>query len=80
MRLFSTEVGAIAKFFIGSCHAFTDGVQRAYPHTFLLIAEPGMDWEYFKLNPMHDQRLVDAGEGRYELIVVVSRVAAPTQG
>ncbi|TBU32715.1 acetyl-CoA synthetase-like protein [Dichomitus squalens] len=33
-------------------------------------ANPGMDWAYFQLNPMHDQRLVDAGEGRYELIVI----------
>ncbi|KAM5532280.1 hypothetical protein V8D89_014038 [Ganoderma adspersum] len=30
----------------------------------------GMDWAYFQLNPLLDQRVIDAGEGRYELIVV----------
>ncbi|PIL37207.1 hypothetical protein GSI_00900 [Ganoderma sinense ZZ0214-1] len=29
-----------------------------------------MDWAYFQLNPLLDQRVIDAGEGRFELIVV----------
>ena len=34
-----------------------------------------MDWAYFKLTYMHKMITVDAGEGKYELIVLVSRYA-----
>lgn len=40
--------------------------------TFSRVANTGMDWAYFQLNPLLDQRVIDAGEGRYELLVVVS--------
>ncbi|TFK82377.1 acetyl-CoA synthetase-like protein [Polyporus arcularius HHB13444] len=45
----STELGAIAKFF---------------------LAEPGMDWEYFPFFPPLKTKLVDAGDGTYELIAL----------
>lgn len=31
-----------------------------------------MDWGYFSLNPMHKMITVEAGEGKYELVVLVS--------
>ncbi|KAI1786493.1 acetyl-CoA synthetase-like protein [Ganoderma leucocontextum] len=35
-------------------------------------ANTGMDWAYFQLNPMYEQKLVDTGlgEGQFELIVI----------
>ena len=30
-----------------------------------------MDWAYFALNPMHKMFTVDAGDGKYELVVLV---------
>ena len=43
-----------------------------------LQANPGMDWEYFAFHPPLIIRMVDAGDGTYELIVLVSRPCLET--
>ena len=30
-----------------------------------------MDWAYFKLSPWNQSVLVDAGEGKYEIVIMV---------
>ncbi|EJF55750.1 acetyl-CoA synthetase-like protein [Dichomitus squalens LYAD-421 SS1] len=34
------------------------------------FTNPGMDWAYFQLNPINNNKLVDAGGGRFELIII----------
>ena len=36
-----------------------------------MTANPGMDYAYFSITPWLQTKLIDAGDGKYEIVIIV---------
>ena len=65
----STEVGAVANVIPGAKRRFLWMTWR-YNRDFE-SAKPGMDYAYFTITPWIETIQMDAGDGKYEIVVLV---------
>ena len=69
LNAFSSELGPIAKAYCGMLFSVP---RYLVPSWRLSAVRPGKDWEYFEINPQHEAVLVDQGDDKSELVVIVS--------
>ena len=66
---FSSELGPIAKAYCGMLFPISRYLLCSWKS---FAVRPGKDWEYFEINPQHEAVLVDQGDNKSELVVIVS--------